>query len=343
MLLPTSTLFNSDGFLLEKGGKFELLEVAYETYGRLNEAGDNGVLVCHGYINNQHAAGDENGWFSGLIGPNKAVDTNRFFVVTSNMLGSAYGSTGPASTNPATGKPYGLDFPDITVGDMVNAQIRLLDHLGVKHLAAVIGNSFGGHLTFHWGTAHPDRTNALIIVVSALKGRGDQASLEKLKDRFRPCPGWNGGQYYGREKEGGVFDEMKNICIETLIQYGCENTIREEVGDKPDIIAQHLAELATPWAEQFDANSLIVLRKAGIQFDARPKVANIKAPLLYVLSRSDNLFPPSIAPDTMKLLKGAGVNARYFELDSDNGHRAPSVDWQGWAEELEAFMNRRTS
>ena len=322
MLLSTSKLFISNRFALESGDELKTLEIAYETYGTLNSAGDNAVLVCHGYTNNQHAAGDENGWYSGLIGPNKAVDTNSHFVVASNMLGSAYGSTGPAGTNPTTSKPYGLDFPNITVGDMVNAQIRLLDHLGVKQLAAVVGNSFGGHLTFHWGTTHPDRARALVIVVSALKGRGDQNSVDMLVNRFSQCPGWNGGQFYGREKEAGVFDEMKKIRIETLKQYGYDNKIREEVGDQPDIIAQRLAELATPWAEQFDANSLIVLQKAAIQFDARPKVAKIKAPALYVLSRSDNLFPPSIAPETMKLFTKAGVDARFYELASDNGHRA---------------------
>ncbi|MDH3637854.1 MAG: alpha/beta fold hydrolase [Gammaproteobacteria bacterium] len=342
MLLPTSALFNGNRLQLEKGGELEALEVAFETYGTLSEAGDNGVLVCHGYTNNQHAAGDANGWFSGLIGPGKAVDTNCFFVVAPNMLGSAYGSTGPASTNPATGKPYGLDFPDITVGDMVNAQIRLLVHLGVKQLAAVIGNSFGGHLACHWGTVHPDRMRALVVVASAVQGRGDQGTVDKLTDRFSQCSGWNGGQYYGREKEAGIFDEMRKIRVETLKQYGFEHKIREEVGDQPDVVAQRLAELATPWAEQFDANSLIVLRKAAVQFDARPRLANIKAPLLYVLSRSDNLFPPSIAPGTMSLLKGAGVDARFFELDSDNGHRAPSLDWQGWAEQLETFLNGRT-
>jgi homoserine O-acetyltransferase len=156
-------------------------------------------------------------------------------------------------------------------------------------------------------------------------------------DRFGQCPGWNGGQYYGSEKESGVFDEMINIRIETLRTYGFDNKIREDVGDNPDLITQGLAELAEPWAEQFDANSLIVLRKSTIQFDAYPIIADIQAPVLYVLSRSDNLFPPSIAPDTMRLLEDAGVDARFFELDSDNGHRAPSVDWQGWADELQAF------
>lgn len=339
MLLQTSQLFESTDFALEKGGALPHLAVAYETYGTLNEAGNNAVLVCHGYTNNQHAAGD-GGWFAGLIGPGKAVDTDRYFVVAANMLGSAYGSSGPASINPDTGKPYGLDFPDITVGDMVNSQRRLLDHLGVKQLAALIGNSFGGHHAFHWATMHPEKMRAVVVVVSAIVGRGDQATVDKLASRFSTCPGWNGGQYYGQEKESGIYNEMLKIRIETLKQYGYDNKIRQEMGDDPDVIERELIKLAEPWANDFDANSLIVLRKAAIQFDARPNIAKAKAPLLYVLSRSDNLFPPSIAPDTIKMLQDVGVDAKFFELDSDNGHRAPSVDWQGWTDELEAFLKK---
>ncbi|HAA93528.1 MAG TPA: hypothetical protein DCE33_13855 [Rhodospirillaceae bacterium] len=342
MLLATSDLFESHDFTLEKGGILPELSVAYETWGTLNAAGDNAVLVCHGYTNNQHAAG-AGGWFEGLIGPGKAVDTEKYFVVAANMLGSAYGSSGPASIDPASGNPYDLDFPDITVGDMVNSQRQLLDHLGVTELAAVIGNSFGGHHAFHWATMHPDQVRAVVVVVSAIVGRGDQSTVDSLLARFSQCPGWNGGQYYGQEKEAGVFDEMMKIRIETLKQYGYDNKIRQEKGDDPKVIEQELTELAKPWATQFDANSLIVLRKAAIQFDARPHIANARAPLHYVLSRSDNLFPPSIAPDTIKLLRENGVDATFFELDSDNGHRAPSVDWQGWADSLDEFLRKNTT
>ncbi|MBT6096068.1 MAG: alpha/beta fold hydrolase [Rhodospirillaceae bacterium] len=326
MLLATSQLFTSQDFPLERGGTLPALEVAYETWGTLNAARDNAVLVCHGYTNNQHAAGDENGWFSGVIGPGRAVDTDRFFVVAANMLGSALGSTGPASICPVRGRAYGLDFPDITVGDMVNAQIRLLDHFGIGQLAAVVGNSFGGYLTFHWGTEHPERMRALVPVVSAIKGRGDLSSVDALIARFTSaCPGWDGGQYYGNEEASGVFAEMLKLRMETLTNYGYKTGIRE---------------LAEPWARDFDANSLIVLRRAAVQFDATPKASEIKAPMLYVLSRTDNLFPPAIAPATMELLESVGVDARYYEIDSENGHRAPSIDGHLWADELKIFMDR---
>jgi homoserine O-acetyltransferase/O-succinyltransferase len=339
MILPTSKIFNSDALALEKGGELAELAVAYETWGDLNDAGDNAVLVCHGYTNNPHAAGDEKGWFQGLIGPGKAVDTGRYFVIATNLLGSSYGSTGPASINPETGQPYGLDFPDITIGDMVNAENRLLEYLGVKQLAAVMGNSLGGHLAFDRAARYPDQVRAVVVTVSSLRGRGDQSSVDALIERFGQCPGWNDGQYYDNKKAGGVFAELLKQRIETLKNYGFDTKIREEVGNNPDIIEQRLVELAEPWADQFDANSLIVLRKAVIQFDVREKVSAIKAPVLYILSRTDNLFPTSIAPDTMKILTDAGVNAKFFELDSNNGHRAPSVDWQGWTDELGTFMD----
>ena len=169
MALPSSLKFSCSGFALEGGGALPELTLAYETYGTLAPDGNNAILVCHGYTSSQHAAGDADGWWHDLIGEGKTIDTGRHFVVSANMIGSAYGSTGPASTNPGTGAPYGPDFPEITVGDMVAAQAALLDHLAVGQLGAVIGYSYGGYLTLQWGTTHPKRMRALIVVASGLK------------------------------------------------------------------------------------------------------------------------------------------------------------------------------
>ena len=158
------------------------ITIAYETYGTLAPDGRNAVLLTHGYTSSQHMAGryGENGaegsW-DGLVGPGKAIDTNRLFVVSSNMLGSSYGSTNPAFKNPATGKPYGPDFPDITLVDIVTAQKALLDSLGVKHLVAVAGPSFGGYQTYQWGVAYPDFMDGLVPVVSAPKGSRGEAAV----------------------------------------------------------------------------------------------------------------------------------------------------------------------
>ncbi len=342
MLLPTSTIFKIKQFQLQKGNTLPILKLAFNDWGTLNPERNNAILVCHGYTNHHHAGG-QNGWFSGLIGPGKTIDTKKYYIVAANMLGSSYGSTGPASTNPATFKPYALDFPEITVGDMVNSQIELLEYLGIKQLAAVIGNSFGGHLAFEWATKHPGKVRAVVATVSSVVGRGDQSTVDALTDRFTKCDDWFGGQYYSQRKDGEVQREMVRIRVETLRNYGYDNKIRETIGNDPDVIQEELVRLAKPWAEQFDPNSLIVLRKAAIEFDARPQIRACKAPLLYVLSSSDNLFPPSIAPKTMQLFKDAGVNASFFELESNNGHRAPSIDWQSWADILRDFLKTNAS
>ena len=172
MLLSTSTLFEVESFKLELGGSLARLTLAYETYGSLNAAGDNAILLCHGYTSNPHAAGDEAGWWHNLIGPGKAMDTDRYFVICANMIGSAFGSTGPASTDPATGQPYGSHFPDITTSDMVAAQSLLLDHLGIGELAAVVGFSYGGYLTFQWAVSQPNRMRALVPVATWNRSRG---------------------------------------------------------------------------------------------------------------------------------------------------------------------------
>ena len=157
-LLSTSKVFDGGAMALQLGGELTNLEVAYESYGTLANDGANAILICHGYTSNPNAAG----WWSGLIGPGKALDTDRWFVVCCNMLGSAYGSSGPPSMNPDSGKPYGPEFPELTLADMANAQDRVLRALGVERLAAIVGYSFGGQLALQWATAQADRMNAVV-------------------------------------------------------------------------------------------------------------------------------------------------------------------------------------
>ena len=178
--------FTVYGFALESGQALPELTLAFETYGRLAPDGRNAILITHGFTSSQHAAGKYSpldattGWWNGLIGPGKAIDTNRYFVVSSNMLGSSYGSTAPASTNPGTGKPYGPDFPTITVGDIVGAQRLLLSGLGVRHLVAVAGPSFGGYQAFQWAVTYPTFMDGVVAVVTAPKGSGGDAAVTAL-------------------------------------------------------------------------------------------------------------------------------------------------------------------
>jgi homoserine O-acetyltransferase len=331
--------FAIKNFRLESGTVMPEVTIAYETYGTLAPDGRNAVLLTHGYTSSQHMAGraganGAEGSWDGLVGPGKAIDTDRLYVVSSNMLGSSFGSTNPAFANPATGKPYGPDFPDITLVDIVNAQKALLEGLGVKHLVAVAGPSFGGYQAFQWGVTHPDFMDGLVAVVSAPKGSGGEAAAKSLIDTLAKDPNWNGGRYYDKGGVTGILTEMR---VATLKRYGIDEQLSPKFPDK-DAREAEIKRRAEIWSKVFDANSLVVLRKASVRFDAEKDMAKIKAKVLYVLSRTDKLFPPSIAPDVMAKLKAAGVSADYVEIDSDFGHSASGLDAAKWAPRLKAFM-----
>ena len=312
MLLPTSTLFESGPLALERGGRLERLDIAYESWGRLDADGGNAILLAHGYTSNPHAAGP-GGWWEPLIGPGRAIDTDRWFVVCANMIGSAYGSSGPVRGEP---------FPDIEVADMVAAQHRLLEHLGVGRLAAAVGFSYGGHLVFEWGCRHPERVRALVPVATGIAGRMGEERAMALEARFA-----------GLDDPTG---ELERLRFETLERYGELDWLSERLGSR-EAGCRKVETLARKWAREFTPESLIVLARAAGRFDARPRAGAIGAPLLYVLSRSDALFPPALAAPTLALL---GANASWFEIDSPWGHRGPSHDWAKWAAPLAEFLRR---
>ncbi|HSI01352.1 MAG TPA: alpha/beta fold hydrolase, partial [Reyranella sp.] len=331
--------FDTRNFRLQSGAVLPEMTIAYETYGKLAPDGRNAVLLTHGFTSSHHMAGrvtanGAEGSWDGLVGPGKAIDTDRLFVVSSNMLGSSYGSTSPAHNNPTTGKPYGPDFPDITLVDIVNAQKALLDSLGVKHLVAVAGPSYGGYQTFQWGVTHPDFMDGLVAVVSAPKGGGGEAAVKSLIDQLAKDPNWNGGAYYDK---GGIQKVLTDMRVATLRRYGIDEQLAAKFPDKAAREAE-IVRVAEVWSKVFDGNSLVALRKASVRFDAEKDMARIKAKVLYVLSRTDKLFPPSIAPDVMAKLKAAGVTADYFEIDSDLGHLASGLDAAKWAPRLKTFM-----
>ncbi len=327
-------------FRLQSGAVLPEAAIAYETYGRLAPDGRNAVLITHGYTSSHHAAGrnpangDLPGWWDGLIGPGKAIDTSKLFVVASNMLGSSYGSTNGASPDPRTGEPYGPDFPAITVRDIVAAQKSLLDSLGVRHLVAVAGPSYGGYQAFQWAVAYPDMMDAIVAVVTAPRSQNAERSLAELEARLATDPEWNGGRYY---RLGGAKTVLTQMRFETLMRYGYNEQL---AGRYPDKAARERAirQLAADWARGWDANSLVILRRATIGFDTVKDFARIRAKVLYVLCRSDVLFPPSLTPGVMQDLTAAGVEARYFEIDSDLGHSASGPEHAKWSPALREFL-----
>lgn len=328
-------------FRLVNGATMPEATIAYETYGRLAPHGRNAVLVTHGFTGSHHAAGrnprngNQPGSWDGLIGPGKAIDTDRLFVVSSNMLGSSFGSTNAASRNPATGEPYGPDFPAISIRDIVAAQKALLESLGVRRLVAVAGPSYGGYQAFQWAVAYPDFIDAIVAVNTApWASANTDKQLAEVTDRLASDPEWHGGRYYGK---GGAKAALTEIRIETLKRYGIEANLTPRYPDPGEREAAIRAQAET-WAQNWDAHSLIILRRALLGFDTRPDFARIKAGVLYILCRTDALFPPKIAPAVMEALDAAGVAARYFELDSDLGHSSAGPEHAKWSPVLREFL-----
>ncbi len=321
---------------LEGGGVLRDAALAYVTYGTLSADGRNAVLLTHGYTSShlfaESGPGASEGSWGGLVGPGRAIDTDRFFVVSSNMLGSSFGSTGPRSVNPASGRAYGRDFPSITLLDIVTAQRRLLDSLGVRGLIAVAGPSFGGFQAFTWGTAFPDFVRDLVPVVTGPRAPG--TDIDALERRLAGDAYWLGGHY---DETGGMFATMTALREETLRRYGIEAQLATRIPD-PDERAAEITRSARAWAEVFDPHSLLVLARAANAYDATPGLADLQARVLYVLSRTDSLFPPRLAPGVMAAMQAGGVDARYVEIDSPHGHLASGIDSAKWAPQLAAFL-----
>jgi homoserine O-acetyltransferase len=333
-------IFVISGFRLQNGSVFSEAKIAYETYGRLAAGGRNAVLITHGYTSSHHAAGrnpaNNNlpGWWDGLIGPGKAIDTEKLFVVSSNMLGSSSGSTNGASIDPRTGRPYGPDFPAITVHDIAAAQKALLDSLGIRHLVAVAGPSYGGYQAFQWAVDYPDFMDAIVPVVTAPRARNVEQSLAELVARLATDPEWNGGRYYDR---GGAKTVLSELRVEMLKRNGIEAALAPRFPGREEREAE-ISRQAVDWAGRWDANSLVILRRGTIGYDTVKDFPKIKARVLYVLCRTDRLFPPSIAPAVMDALATAGVDARYFEIDSDLGHSASGPEHAKWSPALREFL-----
>lgn len=332
--------FVTDDFRLQSGVVMPRVTIAYRTLGVLAPDRDNVVLITHGNTSGprmiEPGGSTGEGSWNGLVGPGKAIDTSRFFAICPNMLGSSYGSTNPASIDPATGKPYGPRFPEITVSDIVATQRALLGHLGIEKLVAIVGPSYGGFQAFQWAVNYPGTMRGIAAVVTAprLPPERSDGNVNRLLAALSKDPNWNGGDYYDR---GGVLETMIQIRTATLKTYGIETRLKATISD-PEKIEAAIRDEAARWAQGFDANSLIILAKALRGFDVTAQFGNIGAKVLYVLSRTDRLFPPELAPGVMQALKAAGVDADYFLLDSEYGHSASGLDAQKWAPRLRQFI-----
>ncbi len=330
-----SKLFTARQFRLESGQELPVLELAYETYGTLSPVKDNAVLVVHGYTSSHHAAGRNArgkegrgvtegalGWFDALIGPGKPVDTDRYFVISVNALGSAHGSSGPNTIDPRTNKPYGPTFPVISMRDMVASQKLLIDSLGLKSLVAVVGPSMGGFQSFQWAASYPGFMKGIAASVTAPRAPNRLGGLETLQKRLAGDANWNGGWYY---ENGGIPKTLEQIRYDTLLSYGQDEATAKVA--------------ARAWAQIYDGHSLVTLRRAIDGFDITAEYAKLKGTkVLYVNSKTDKLFDIALCPAYVIDMRKAGVDVTYVELPSDKGHMASHQDAAMWAPILAAFM-----
>jgi homoserine O-acetyltransferase len=335
-----ATTFSTSNYRLQSGIVLPEVTIAYATLGTLAPDRGNAVLITHGNTSGPQmidpgGSTGEGSW-NELVGPGKAVDTNHYFAICPNMLGSSYGSTNAGSIDPATGRPYGPRFPDINVSDIVGTQRLLLDHLGIDKLVAIVGPSYGGFQALQWAVNYPGAMKGIAAVVTSplVPRERSEGNVARLLGTLSKDPNWNGGDYYDR---GGVLETMTQIRIATLKTYGIETRLRATMSDPAEIEAA-IHDEAARWADSFDANSLIILAKALRGFDVTAQFDQIKSKVLFVLSRTDKLFPPEIAPGVMQGLKAAGVDADYFLLDSELGHSASGLDAHKWAPRLKQFM-----
>lgn len=354
---------SKEPFQFESGGSIPELSLRYETYGRLNEAKDNAVLICHALTGNHHVAGvhrmeeRKQGWWNFMVGPGKPIDTTRYFVICSNVLGGCSGSTGPESLNPATGKRYNLDFPKLTVGDMVDAQALLLDHLGIDRLHCVIGGSMGGMQTLQWAIAYPERVGGYIALACCARHNAQAIAFNDTgRQAIISDPSWMGGDYPdGEQPREGLSVARMMAHITYLSDAGMEakfgrkrrNKDAEEHFDVEFEVESYLRYQGQAFVSRFDANTYLYLTKALDRFDLHgpdnsldATLTAVTAPGLVVGFTSDWLYPPQANREIAEALLRLGKDATYAELAMDAGHdsfllRSPKLD-----ELIQNFLNR---
>jgi len=330
---------------LELGGELQEITVVYETYGRLNAAKDNAILICHALSGDSHVArhepDDEAGWWDIAVGPGKAIDTNRYFVLCPNAIGSCRGTTGPNDRNPATGKRYGADFPTITAGDIVEAQRRLLDNLQIPRLLAVIGGSMGGHQALTWAIRYPERVAGAIVLASSARLTTQALAFDVVgRNAIRRDPEYNGGQYVDKNTVPAtglaiarMLGHITYLSPESMMEkFGADRLQPRDVAtefEKQFSIGSYLAYQGDKFVERFDANSYIKLSLALDLFDLGKTTEEIAAKVrhsqcrwLIVSFTSDWLFPPEQSQQLAHALLALDKPVSYCNVASTCGHDA---------------------
>ncbi|UEC42638.1 MAG: Homoserine O-acetyltransferase [Methanothrix sp.] len=330
--------------VLEHGDRLTGVEVAYETYGRLNRDKSNAILVCHALSGDAHAAGyrdgeEKPGWWDAVIGPGKGLDTRRYFVICSNVLAGCKGTTGPSSTNPKTERPYGLDLPVITVKDMVEVQKRLLLHLGIERLFAVVGGSFGGMQVLQWSVSHPEMVRMAVAIATSGYSSPQQIAFNEVGRRaITSDPDWNGGDYYGRAPPARGLSLARMVGHITYLsdesmheKFGRRLQEKTEYSFQMDLdfqVESYLRYHGDNFVKRFDANSYLYITKAIDYFDLAGEgtlaeaFGGAKAKFLVISISSDWLYPPYQSREIAEALASNDLDVAHCEIRSNYGHDA---------------------
>ncbi len=352
-----------DALTLDSGAVLQNWQIAYKTYGTLNADRSNAILVCHAltgdqYVASTHPVTGRAGWWSMLVGPGKPVDTDRYFVICANVLGGCAGTTGPASLDPATGKPYGLAMPLVTIADMVRAEARLVDHLGIEQLFAVIGGSMGGMQVLQWAASYPERVFcALPIATGARHSSQNIAFHEVGRQAIMADPDWRGGRY---DDHGTI--PRKGLSVARMaahITYVSEAALHRKFGrnlqDRETItfgfdadfqIESYLRHQGSTFVDRFDANSYLYLTRAMDYFDlaadhgGRVSGAFRKTPTRFcvVSFSSDWLFPTRESRTIVHALNAVAAGVSFVEIETDKGHDAFLLDEPEFMRVVSGFL-----
>lgn len=351
---------------LESAARLGPVTVAYETYGALAPDRRNAVLVLHALSGDSHVAGyysaedEKPGWWDCMVGPGKGIDTDKFFVICSNIIGSCLGSTGPSSINPATGRAYGLDFPVVTIGDMVAAQKALVDHLGIEQLLCVVGGSIGGMQVLEWCVRYPDMVASAIPLATTMRHSALAIAFNEVaRQSIMADPNWNHGDYYNGAKPALGLAVARMIGH---ITYLSDESMRLKFGrrlqDKGDFsfnfdadfqVESYLRYQGRKFVDRFDANSFLYITKAADYYDlgkqhgegsAVRALSKAKGRFLVISFTSDWLYPTYQARDIVKALKKNGRDVSFCEIEAEWGHDAFLIPSERLKTLIHGFLGR---
>jgi homoserine O-acetyltransferase/O-succinyltransferase len=358
------TLARGAPFTLECGVSISDFPIAYQTYGRLNAAKSNAILVCHALTGDQYVCGThpvtgKPGWWDRMVGPGRPIDTNRFFVVCANMIGGCMGSLGPKETNPATGEPYGTMFPFITVGDIVRTQELLLSHLGIERLFAVIGGSMGGMQALEWAARFPDRVRCVVPIATSTRQSAQNIAFHEIgRQAIMADPDWCGGDYIKEKKY-----PAKGLAVARMaahVTYLSQQMLQEKFGrnlqdrehytygfDADFRIESYLRHQGMSFVDRFDANSYLYLTRAASYFDlsegGKKKLTDIFAAtrvrFCVVSFSSDWLYASTESRNLVRALNAVAANVSFTEIDSPLGHDSFLMELPEFDDTIRGFLN----